>query len=231
MTLTMRHFVSYCLRMIEGTISAQRSHAPTRWFQPELAGTLSRRIVDAACVCIVRWGWPKTTLEDIAREAGCSRATIYRTFPGGKDAVLEAYRRHAVASFFSDLEPALTAEQTLEGTLVELLVVSTEQLTRGDFQRRLIDDPASILPQISFEGLSRVLGFCRVFIAPHLDRFMPRAEANRVVEWVARLVLSYAVTEAPGMNLSDRATARRLVQTRILPGITIKTPPTPTRQT
>ena len=40
------------------------------------------RIRDAALVCIGRFGLAKTTVDDIAREAGCSRATLYRYFDG-----------------------------------------------------------------------------------------------------------------------------------------------------
>ncbi|MFV1992082.1 MAG: hypothetical protein ACC652_15220, partial [Acidimicrobiales bacterium] len=58
----------------------------------------------------------------------------------------------------------------------------------------------------------------------HLERFMSRAEANLVVEWVARLVLSYSVCESPDMQLSSRSDARRLVRARILPGISQHNP-------
>ena len=47
------------------------------------------RIRDAALVCIGRFGLAKTTVDDIAREAGCSRATLYRYFDG-KPAILRA---------------------------------------------------------------------------------------------------------------------------------------------
>ena len=46
-----------------------------------------KRIVDATLRCVGRWGLAKTTLDDVAREAGCSRATVYRLFPGGKDSL------------------------------------------------------------------------------------------------------------------------------------------------
>ena len=45
---------------------------------------LEQRILAATIRCVSRWGVGKTTLDDIAREAGCSRATIYRVVPGGK---------------------------------------------------------------------------------------------------------------------------------------------------
>ena len=37
------------------------------------------RIRHAALVCVGRFGLAKTTVDDIAREAGCSRATLYRS--------------------------------------------------------------------------------------------------------------------------------------------------------
>jgi hypothetical protein len=45
--------------------------------------TTRQRILEATYVCVARWGLAKTTVEDAAREAKVSRATVYRTFPGG----------------------------------------------------------------------------------------------------------------------------------------------------
>ena len=36
------------------------------------------RVLDAAKSCCERWGLAKVTIEDIANEAGVSRATLYR---------------------------------------------------------------------------------------------------------------------------------------------------------
>ena len=47
------------------------------------------RIVEGALRVIARFGLAKLTLDDVAREAGCSRATLYRYFPG-KGALLRA---------------------------------------------------------------------------------------------------------------------------------------------
>src|SRR6266851_644407 len=61
------------------------------------------RMVDATLRCIARWGVAKTTLDDVAREAGCSRATVYRLFPGGKDGLLDAVARTETERFFACL--------------------------------------------------------------------------------------------------------------------------------
>ena len=63
----------------------------------------AERITAGALVCIARWGTAKTTLDDIAREAGCSRATIYRLFPGGKRAVLDAAGEVELARILDEL--------------------------------------------------------------------------------------------------------------------------------
>src|SRR2546426_11752242 len=51
-------------------------------FSADLLSPQARRILDAALTCIGRVGVAKTTLDDVAREAGCARATVYRCFPG-----------------------------------------------------------------------------------------------------------------------------------------------------
>jgi len=47
------------------------------------------RIVTAATTCFERWGVPRTRMEDIAREAGIARPTLYRYF-ASKEALQQA---------------------------------------------------------------------------------------------------------------------------------------------
>ena len=70
------------------------------------------RLIDATLACMGRWGVAKTTLDDVARRAGCSRATVYRVFPGGKDSLLAATVRSEVLRF---LEPYLERETLRAG--------------------------------------------------------------------------------------------------------------------
>src|SRR3954465_4504351 len=84
------------------------------------APPLEERIVDAALRCIARWGVAKTTLDDVAREAGCSRATVYRVVPGGKDGLVETVVTTEASRFFAALAERLdaVADQGLEELLV-----------------------------------------------------------------------------------------------------------------
>ncbi len=70
------------------------------------------RVLDAAKTCCERWGLAKVTIEDIANEAGVSRATLYRMFPGGKDVLFEALRVRELEDFFTRLAPTSMAPPT-----------------------------------------------------------------------------------------------------------------------
>src|SRR5258707_847141 len=39
------------------------------------------RILDAAAALLIRWGYRKTTIDDVAREAGVGKGTIYLHWP------------------------------------------------------------------------------------------------------------------------------------------------------
>src|SRR3954464_11262309 len=65
----------------------------------------------------------KSTVEDVAREAGLSRATVYRTFPGGRDELIREVVAWQIGAFFSALATSVAAcdgfEEVVEVALVE----------------------------------------------------------------------------------------------------------------
>ena len=50
------------------------------WLVGDQAALAAERILDAAGRCFAAQGVPTTSIADIAREAGCSRPTVYRYF-------------------------------------------------------------------------------------------------------------------------------------------------------
>src|SRR6476619_4654656 len=65
--------------------------------------TLRDRLLAATYRCVERFGLAKTTVEDIAKESGVSRATIYRQFPGGRDELLLDTVGWELANYFNQL--------------------------------------------------------------------------------------------------------------------------------
>src|SRR5260370_1328957 len=61
-------------------VSGMASSLTQRAERPAAPRELEPRAVAALLSCVARQGLRKTTLEDVAREAGCGRATLYRHF-------------------------------------------------------------------------------------------------------------------------------------------------------
>src|SRR5437870_12882927 len=98
----------------------------------ELGVTADRRVLSATRRCIARWGVAKTTLDDVAGEAGCSRATIYRLFPGGKENLLTALAQREVAALFDALRLRLDGIDDLEELVVTGITEAARRLAGHD---------------------------------------------------------------------------------------------------
>src|ERR1700704_2054191 len=77
------------------------------------------RILAATLVSLARYGVAKTTLEDVAKEAGCSRATVYRYF-GGKQQLLDAGIVHETPRVLAAIDAAAQPHATLDDALVAM---------------------------------------------------------------------------------------------------------------
>lgn len=184
------------------------------------AGATQRRLVEAAERCIVRWGIRKTSLDDIAREAGVSRATVYRAFPGGKDRVVDAVAAHAVGRFFHALAPELSAAATLE----DLLVVATGALLREAADNPVLPslvehEPDLLLPQVAFHRMARVFDLADAVSRPHLERFLRPADVRPAAELLTRCVLTFAFQPAGWLDPHEVPSVRRFVRTYLVPAV------------
>ena len=177
-------------------------------------------MVDAALRCLARQGVAKTTVDDIAREAGFSRATLYRTFPGGKEAVLAAVVSTEVARLFSALAVVMGEATDLEDVLVAGMVESASRLsTHRALAHLLCHEPGVILPYLTFADMDRILLTAGDFAAPFFARWLEPDQASRAAEWAVRIVLAYVADPAPGTDLADPDDTRALVRAFVLPGI------------
>ena len=77
-------------------------------------------LLDAAREVVMRFGYRKTTLEDIADQAGVSRATLYYYFPG-KDEVFRALIVREIDSFQRILQDAVRPDDPPEDRLMALV--------------------------------------------------------------------------------------------------------------
>lgn len=178
------------------------------------------RIVDATLTCLARQGLAKTTVDDIARQAGFSRATLYRTFPGGKDAIVAAVVETEVARLFSLLAVVMGEATDLEDVLVAGMVESAHRLgAHPALEYLLLHEPGVILPHLTFAGMDQILFTAGDFAAPFFARWLSPDQASRAGEWAVRIVLAYLADPAPDTDLGDPEDTRALVRTFVMPGI------------
>jgi AcrR family transcriptional regulator len=185
-----------------------------------LGTTQEERIVDATLACISRWGVSKTSFEDVAREAGVSRATVYRLFPGGRDALLQSVVRTELSRFGDALETRIAEAATLEDLLVAGMVEAGTRLASHAALRTVLTyEPALVLTHLAFDRTASVFAAATALAKPHLSRFLTEHEAEIAAEWAARIVVSYASWASVDVDLTDEASVRRLVCTFMLPAL------------
>jgi AcrR family transcriptional regulator len=178
------------------------------------------RLVDATLRCLARQGVAKTTVDDIAREAKFSRATLYRTFPRGKEGALGAVVDTEVARLFSSLAVAMGEATDLEDVLVAGMVEAAQRLSaHRALTYLLVHEPGIILPRLTFADMDRILITAGDFAAPFFARWLEPDQASRAAEWAVRIVLAYVADPAPDTDLTDPADTRALVRMFVLPGI------------
>ena len=182
------------------------------------------RVVDAALRCLARWGMAKTTLDDVAREAGIRRATLYRAVPrrargahaggrGRRDGPVPPPARRPRRRRVDSVEDADRRRGRRGGDDARHprgVPVPAGPRARGD------RSPPGLRP----DGRRPAPGFgARRSL---LDPWLPDGEtAARVAEWLARIVLSYVCTvpvPAAG-DICDEAWVRHLVRVYVVPGL------------
>ena len=179
---------------------------------------LRARAVEAALTCVARHGLAKTTLDDVAREAGCARATLYRYFGGKRQLVAHTVAAEA-ERIGSSLRQAAAGAHDLEDAIVAVLTTGARELAGHEALAFLLAfEPDLVLPFVTFEGGDRILCDAGAAIAPCFEPFLPAGEAERLGEWVARVGLVYTCPPAGPIDLSDPAAARDLVRHFVLPG-------------
>lgn len=185
----------------------------------------TRHLIEAALRCVARWGVAKTTLDDVAREARCSRATVYRSFPGGKDSLLAAVVGHELARLEQVVSEAVGTAPDLEEAVTAAVTSLARHLAgHAAFRFLLEHEPGIVLPHLAFHSLDALLARVAGVGGPLFARFVPSPEeAARLAEWVARIVISHTCSPAAGVQLTDDPSVRHLVRTFILPGLLVTT--------
>ena len=171
------------------------------------------RLLEAAYACVARYGLGKTTMEDVGREAGLSRATVYRYFPQGKDQLVREVVAWEAGRFFERLTRAVAHHVDLGDLLEEALVFAHRAVEDHVVLQKILEtEPERLLPTLTTES-ARLIGLVKQFLVLAMQRtpLRPEVDVDAAAEYLARMVLSH-INGQGGWDLTDRADVRRLVR-------------------
>src|SRR5690606_34264312 len=179
------------------------------------------RILEATLECVSRLGMAKTTMEEVARQAQLSRATLYRVFPGGREELLDAVVEWEVARFFLRLNDTIRTEgQDLASILEQGLLSARDALEHHELLQRLLREEADQVVPSLVTVLPLIVQALAEWFRPLIAEapLRPGATVEEAADLVARLALSYL--GAPGRwDLHDPAAVRRLVDRHFVAAI------------
>jgi AcrR family transcriptional regulator len=177
----------------------------------ELAGSTEAeaRILDAAERCIRRYGIRRTSMQEVARVAGFSRAWLYRHFPD-KESLVSAVLLRTDEAFWRASRDHIDAEPTLVHQVVAAVSFARAQAPSELFLGLMETEPDTATAMIA-TGLRMQLPAMARFWHPYVEAARTRGEVRadldvaRAAEWIFRMVLSVATIPGESFDADDPA--------------------------
>ncbi len=154
------------------------------------------RILDAAIATLSRHGLSRLSLEDVAREAGVSRQTLYRYF-GSRDALITATILREEEAFIAAMVAAAERHREFRPALEAAIRTALTVARAHPLLDRLLEtEPEALLPFLTM-GQGPVLSAARPVVqrllAERLESLTDH-ELARISDAATRLIVSYAIS-------------------------------------
>jgi AcrR family transcriptional regulator len=179
-------------------------------------------VVAAAARCVARDGLARTTVEAVATEAGCSRATVYRYF-AGRDELLVAVLGRSADALAAHVRARVARCDDVEDVIVDGLLAASDAIARSpDLTAFSAPDVVGLTTRLAATaGVTSEL--VAAALAPLLDaleasgRMRPDITRQDAAEWLLRIGLS--LLSVPIVERRSRDELRSLLRRMLLPSL------------
>ena len=183
---------------------------------------IEARILDAALIRFSEFGVKKTTIEDIARQAGVDRVTVYRRI-GSRDDVVQAVASREVAAVLTEVDAISTRHDNLDDLIADIFVTVMTRWREHALVHRMLDlEPERLLEKLTTQGgpvfamsvAATHTALCRAADAGLLDE--PPDLLNRA-ELICRLVHSFILCPGGMINLESSTDLDEFARSYLVP--------------
>ncbi|WHU46027.1 TetR/AcrR family transcriptional regulator [Gordonia sp. L191] len=192
--------------------------SPTDWLAADRADLAATRILDTAESLFVTRGVASVTMRDVADAVGCSRATLYRYFPG-RDRLLAAYVERTATIIGADIATSIGELGPPADRLVSAIETALSGVRRNPALSAWFDaEMAGTSTQLAL--LSPAIDALATGI---LARLAPEPADTDLADragWLVRVMVSLLAAPAP-----DAGTERDLLTRFVVPVVLPSHPP------
>ena len=182
--------------------------------------SLRTQVIDATLAEIESGHYEEISIDRIVRKVSGSRATIYRLVPGGTTSLLELCAEREASRVYAAVVVAMSAESQLHQGLLAGLTTLWHHLDSHTALRRVVEvNPEFLLRRLRFNEAARTFGAASSAVEPLLRRWLPSDQANRVAEWLIRIVVLYWNSPSELVDVSDPASVARFYGRHMAPGV------------
>jgi len=188
----------------------------------EESGDVQQRLLDAAEACFAQFGLAKTTMEDVARNGGMSRATVYRYFKNRDELLMGVVEREARRTSVVIKERLRgirnPGEYIVEGIVQSLVEIPKRPALAMPFGADVVGVASRLV--LNSERLANIaLELVLPVIEPARKKGLLREniDLNLMIEWIFRIIASYLTV--PSSSARTEKEMRALLRTFLLPAL------------
>jgi AcrR family transcriptional regulator len=183
---------------------------------------VQQRLLDAAVGCLAHYGLAKTSMEDVARSAGMSRATLYRHFKNRDDLLMGVVEREARATA-RVIEERLAHIADPGEHIVEGILQTLSEIPKRPTLSMLMRPEAVGMTSRLVLNSERIADIALEIVVPVIEPAREKGLLREnvgldlMVEWIYRVLISYLTV--PSATAKNEHELRDQLRSMLLPAL------------